>query len=421
MKKFTLSILGCGSRGCDSYGQIAFPQKEKYEIVSLCDVNPLKVEKYGKIFSVPYENRFLDEDEFFSKRRSNALIIASLDQDHVRQCLKAMALGYDILLEKPISSNENELYELLEAQKKYGSKVMVCHVLRYAPAFVKVKELLDSGVVGELVSIDATEQIAFWHFAHSYVRGNWHKVSDTAPMILAKSCHDLDLLQYYAKSRAVTVNSLGGLAHFKNENKPEDSTERCLDCPYKSTCPYSAYAFYVEHWKNTGAPDNCWPYNVVVPELPVTEEKMLNALRNGNYGKCVYACDNDACDNQMVLVGFENGVSAILKTIAFTHDCGRIMKFYGTKGEIEFDETRGIIVTKPFGTDATTILVKDLVEKDEFGHGGGDYYLMSAFYDMLCGNENSETTLEKSVESHLMGIAAEKSRTENGKSEVIKH
>lgn len=421
MKKYTLSILGCGSRGCDSYGKIAVLQKDKYEIVSLCDINPLKLEKYGKLYSIPSENRFLSEEEFFAKKRSDALIIATLDKDHVRQCLKAMALGYDVLLEKPISSDEKELYDLLEAQKKYNSKVMVCHVLRYAPAYLKVKELLDLGVVGRLVDIDSTEQIAFWHFAHSYVRGNWRNVSETAPMILAKSCHDLDLLQYYAKSCAVSVNSLGNLSHFKKSDKPSDSAERCLDCKYKSNCPYSAYAFYIKHWKKTGSPENCWPYNVVVPDIPVTEDKMMSALSSGNYGRCVYNCDNDACDNQMVLVKFENGVTAVLKTIAFTHDCGRIMKFYGTKGEIEFDETRGIIVVKPFGAENSTIYVKDLVEKDEFGHGGGDYYLMNSFYDMLSGNVNSETTLDKSVESHLMGIAAEKSRLDGGKTEFIKH
>ncbi len=421
MKKFTLSILGCGSRGGDTYGSLAFKEKDKFQITAICDSDNFKLEKYGKLFGVESKNLFNSEDEFLKERRSDALVIATLDKDHVRECLKAMALGYDILLEKPISSNEEELYDLLDAQKKYGNKVLVCHVLRYAPAFVKIKELLDSGAVGKLVNIDSTEQVAFWHYAHSYVRGNWRRSEDTAPMILAKCCHDLDLLQYYAKSTAKSVSSIGSLSYFQAENAPLDSAERCTDCKYKDTCPYSAFNVYIKKWKDSGCPENWWPYNVLAPDVPVTEEKLMKSISTGNYGRCVFRCDNDVVDNQITAIQFENGVNAALKMIAFSHDIGRITVFYGTEGEIELDETREVIVVKPFGKDCATININELVENDSFGHGGGDFGTINAFYDMLCGKDNPETSLAKSVESHLMGIAAEKSRLNGGQVILIKH
>lgn len=419
--KFTLSIIGCGSRGCDTYGSIAFCQKDKFDIVSLCDVNAKKLEKYGVIFNVPESMRFTDEDEFFKEKRSDALVIASLDKDHVRQCLKAIKLGYTILLEKPISDNEAELRELLAEQKKYDAKIMVCHVLRYAPAFVEVKKLLDQKVIGNLIMIDSIEQIAYWHFAHSYVRGNWRRKEDTAPLVLAKCCHDLDLLQYYACSKASSVNSLGSLAYFNEENAPKGSSDRCVTCSLNDSCPYSALNFYVKNYQKIGSPENQWPYNVVCPEIPDNADKLLHAITVGNYGRCVFRCDNDVCDNQIVSIHFENGINAVLKTTAFTHDTGRITIFYGTLGEIEFDETRGVIIIKEFGKENRTVYMKDLTSNDEFGHGGGDGGTMKAFYNLLCGKTNPETSLEKSIESHLIGICAEKSRLNGGQTVKIEH
>lgn len=420
MKKFTLSILGCGSRGGDTYGSLAFSQQDKYEITALCDTNKLKLNKYSKLFNVSEENCFLTEDEFFSKKRSDAIIIATMDRDHVHQCLKAMELGYDVLLEKPISADEDELFKLVNAQKKYGSKVIVCHVLRYAPAFVKLKELLDDGKVGKLIAIDATEQVAYWHYAHSYVRGNWRRAEDTAPMILAKCCHDLDLIQYYAKSRAKTVNSVGELTFFKKQFMPEGATNKCIDCKYINTCEYSAYKLYVEKWKNIGCPVNEWPYNVISPMVPLTEEKLLTAIKETPYGNCVFCNDNNVVDHQITTIEFENGVKAVLKMLAFTRDCGRIIKFYGTLGEIVMDEARDIIEIKPFGKPVETIKISEMIVKDVMAHGGGDAILMDSFYDILAGNASQETALLNSVESHLIGICAEKSRI-SGENVEVKH
>ena len=197
-KVFTVSILGCGSRGHYTYGKCMFNMQDKFQIVSMCDSNPKQIELAKSAWGLTDEQCFLSDEEFLKEKRSDALVIATQDRDHVRMCIRALELGYDILLEKPISPVEDELYELLAANEKYRKKVIVCHVLRYAPAFLKIKELLDSGVIGKIVCIDWIEQVTYWHQAHSFVRGNWRNDQETSPMIMQKCCHDLDLLQYYA-------------------------------------------------------------------------------------------------------------------------------------------------------------------------------------------------------------------------------
>ncbi len=178
-KQFTVSIIGCGSRGCDAYGQLIHGRKDDFKIVSLCDLRQERLNRFGELFGCDKAELFIDENAFFAKKRSDALVIGTQDKDHVRMCLKAMELGYKILLEKPITASSEELKSLVEAYRKYNATVMVCHVLRYAPAFVKIKELLEQGVVGRLTLIEALEQVSFWHQAHSYVRGKWRKEEET--------------------------------------------------------------------------------------------------------------------------------------------------------------------------------------------------------------------------------------------------
>jgi predicted dehydrogenase len=236
--------------------------------------------------------------------------------------------------------------------------------------------------VGRLVAIQAIEQVAFWHQAHSYVRGNWRRAEDTTPMILAKCCHDLDLLQYYAKSPCESISSVGDLTYFKSENMPKGAAKRCLDCKYVEECPYSAKRIYINNWKSGGKPENLWPYNVLTPVLPLTEDALLDALKNGPYGRCVFACDNDVVDHQLTQMTFQNGVKATLTMTAFTSNGGRIMKFYGTTGEIDLDEEQGIISVKRFGTPTEKINIADLNESG-YGHGGGDFGIVSKLYEVV--------------------------------------
>jgi predicted dehydrogenase len=415
-KILTVSIIGCGSRGFHAYGMLINQLKDKFKIVSLCDINEEELKIVSDTFGIGGENCFTSDTEFFKEKRSDVLIIGTLDKQHYEHTLQALNLGYDILLEKPITDNEQECLNLMQAQKKHNNKVVVCHVLRYATAFVKVKQLLDEGKIGALVNIQALEQVAYWHVAHSYVRGNWRKSEETTPMILAKCCHDLDLLQYYAQSKAKTVSSIGACTYFTKENAPKGATARCKDCPYMESCTYSAKRVYIDRFIDLGKPENVWPFNVIAKDFPVTVEKLEREIYGNEslYGRCVFACDNNVVSHQTSNILFENGVTASLTMMGFTHQGGRIYRFFGTLGEIVLNEEVGTIEIKTFGGTTELINVGDLVEAG-MAHGGGDAQLIEKLYNMIIGAADTQTSLESSLESHLMGIAAEKSRLENGR------
>lgn len=413
----TVSIIGVGSRGGDTYGAMMHSLPEKYKIVSLCDINKEKTDKYKKVFGVSDDAVFNDDDTFLSKRRSDLLVIATYDNDHVSIAKQAILLGYDILLEKPISSDLNELRELRDLAKQHRTFIMVCHVLRYTWANRTIMEILKSKRLGKLIHIDHTEQIAYWHFAHSYARGNWRNTDIAAPMIMAKSCHDLDLLQQYADSPCESLSSVGSLAWFKPENAPAGCADRCLDCKYRDTCSYSAKIKYLDQWEKDGHP-HWWPWNVLSVER-LTREVLENALRNGPYGRCVFKCDNNVADNQCVMLSFQNGVKATFKVSAFTKDAGRITVFYCSDGQIVYEESKGTVIERPFIGDDAVYHAQNA--KDAFGHGGGDEGLVAKLYDVLSNNARDvDTSLDKSVESHLMAIAAEDSRVRGGEVVYLK-
>ena len=413
MKKiYEVAILGVGARGGNTYGRLIHKNsQDKFKIVALCDKREDRLQCFSAEFGVEQSACFTDEDEFFKQKRADILIIATQDQDHVRHALKAFACDYDIMVEKPLTEKREECEDLLEAQKKSGKKALVCHVLRYAPAFLKAKELMDEGVIGRLVAINALEQVAYWHQAHSYVRGNWRNRNSAAPMILAKCCHDLDLLQYYAGAKCVGVSSIGDLTYFNKQNAPADASERCTECKYMNECPYSAKRFYVDRWA-INKPADSWPYNVAA-NAPLTEEKLQKAIEEGPYGRCVFACDNDVVDHQITQMTFENGVKATLTMTGFTAEHGRKISFHGTTGEIVLDDTEHCLYIKKYGCEKEKIDFS-IINTQGYAHGGGDYYLIKNLYDMLEGQACSVTSFEASVESHLMGIAAEESRLQGG-------
>ena len=387
-----------------------FPQC--YEISALCDINPEVLSLQGGILNVPEENRFTDERAFFEKKRADLLLICTQDKDHVRMTLKGLSLGYDILVEKPVAATREECGSLLEAQKKYGGKVLVGHVLRYAPAFRHAETLLRSGAIGKLIAIDDIEQVWYGHQAHSYVRGNWRRDDESTPMIMAKCCHDLDILQHFAGSRCKSLSSTGGLSWFKPENAPEGAADRCLDCRFVETCPYSAKRLYLYRLRNK--PGYVFARVITYPN-PLNEEEILKALRNGPYGRCVYRCDNNVVDHQMTVMTFENGVTASLTMTAFTGNGGRILRLHGSLGEIIIDEEQDTVTFKEYGKESRVWKISELVTKGIEGHGGGDYCIVSDIYRILSGEGEARTSLESAIESHLMAIAAEESRLSGGK------
>ena len=409
--KFTVAIIGVGGRGGYAYGTLISQLPNQFEIVALCDIKAEKLSYFSQKFGVPDENLFLDEETFFKEKRADVLIIATQDKDHIRHATKAFNLGYDVLLEKPISDNKQEIQELLALQKEKGCKVLVCHVLRYAPAFMKVAELLEEKIIGDLVSINAIEQVGYFHQAQAYVRGYWRKAENSTPMILAKCSHDLDLLRFYANAPCDTLSSIGDLTYFTANNAPEGASKRCMDCKYKNSCPYSAKTQYLDNWLKVKK--DVYPYNVPC-QAPITEEKMRTALEQGPYGQCVFFCDNDVVDHQIVQMSFANGVKATLTMMAFTRHCGRRIEFFGTKGQMTLDEVRDFIRVGVFGEPEYEIKISDLLPSSTL-HGGGDYALIHTLYDMLMGKTSEKTSLACSVDSHLMGIVAEESRKLGGK------
>ena len=233
-------------------------------------------------------------------------------------------------------------------------------------------------------------------------------------MILQKCCHDLDLLQYYASSKCESLSSIGDLKHFRSENKPEGAADRCTECKYKETCAYSAESIYIGNWKMVGSPENCWPYNAITTACPLTEDAIYQAIKTGPYGRCVYACDNDVVDHQIVTMTFENGIKANLRMTAFTAGGGRIMRFFCTDGEIELRDAENKIYVRKFNKPEEIIDVNALLNEGGHNHGGGDTALIRDFYQVLSGEIEAPTRLEGSVESHLMAIRAEQSRKLGG-------
>ena len=413
-KTVTVAIIGLGGRGGEAYGRYIAKLKDKFKITHICDINHVRLDKYGELFDVPKENRFDDEEKFFQEKLSDVLFITTQDKLHIRMAKKALSLGYDIVLEKPISDDSQELRELSELAHKTGRMIMVCHVLRYTAAMRKLKEIINSGAIGKLVSIDHTENVVYWHEAHSYVRGNWRNRKIAAPMIMAKCCHDLDLIQDFVGGRCKSVASMGSLAYFKPEFKPEGSADRCIHCKYIDTCVYSAKKIYIDMWKECGKPINIFPFNLITDAYPTTEDALLESITTSPYGRCVFACDNDVVDNQTVIMQFENGVTATLKMEAFVKNGGRDIRFFGTEGELELREGENTITLKKYFGEDIVWKISDLTDDLE-GHGGGDHRMIDELYDIMTGqNPQVATSIDESIESHYMALAAEESRLNGG-------
>ena len=397
--------LGCGGR-TRTYCTLAAEHPDLYQIVAGADPIPARVEELRRLSGQPHFRAFRDDKELFAAGKlGDICIIGTQDAYHVEPALRAMELGYDLLLEKPIAPAPQDILLLLAASRRLGRKVMVCHVLRYAPINEKVKSLLDADAVGELVTLDAREGVDPWHQAHSYVRGHWAVTARSTPMLVAKSCHDLDLLSWYAARPCVRVASHGSLRHFTQAQAPAGAPARCTDgCPVGDTCPYNALRYLDSRRK--------WLF-VMDGHENASDEEVLSWLKSAPWGRCVYRCENDAVDRQVVALEFSDGLTATFTMTAF--DIGRDLVVAGTKGVLRAGET----VRKLTGHD---IVVTRFDARPEFydvpvlsggydSHGGGDTGLVAALHrEFHLAPENMRTGLEASVESHLIGYAAEDSR-----------
>jgi predicted dehydrogenase len=344
---------------------------------------------------------FRDWRQFFDgPRRCDAVVIATLDRDHPGPAIAASRAGYHLLLEKPMAVTLEDCRAIAAAQKRAGTVSSVCHSLRYHAAFAALKSQAAGGRIGRLVSVDQLEQVVWWHQAHSFVRGNWANEGRSTFMLLAKSCHDLDYLLHLASPAACRrVCSYGTLAYFTPANAPPDSAERCLDCPREPRCPYSALTAYVE------ADRESWPAAVAAADH--SREAHLEALRTGPYGRCVWKCDNDVVDHQVVALEFEGGMTATFTMTAFTQHAGRKIRVHGTEGEIEFTEERMQVRTFADRRDEDIAFARE-----PGGHGGGDERVVTRFLAAVQRGEPSlvPTDVQESLRTHTVVFAAERSR-----------
>lgn len=391
--KARVALIGAGNRGADVYAHHLSEQGA--QVTHLVEPRAARRAEVAARLGLAPEACFAHEAEFFALGRvADAVVIATPDDAHVRPCVRALALGYHVLLEKPICLREHELTELLEAEAASAGRVTVCHVLRATPFVGAIRRGLEAGRLGRLVGIQHAENVAYWHYAHSYVRGNWRSSPPAAPFLLAKSCHDLDLLRAFAGAPPRRVSGLGRLQHFRPEEAPPGAAARCLDCAL-TDCPYDARRLYL------GADPEEWPVTV----LTAGGLSLAEALARGPYGECVYAGKNNVNDHEAVTVEFTNGVVAQLTVSAFTHNNTRTLKLLGTHGELRAQMEAGELEWHDFRSGQ--------VEREwahaSGNHGGGDAALVAAWLRFLRGEGPVPTPLAESLDSHRMAFAAERS------------
>lgn len=407
MNPITAIVLGAGQRGANVYAAYALSFPNELKIVGVAEPRADRRAAFAKEHGIPEGRCFAGwEDALRQDKFADCVFVCTQDRMHFEPVMQALEKGYDVLCEKPMSYDRTELIAMGEKARQTGRVLSICHVLRYSPFFVKLKELIDSGAIGQLVSIQHIESVGYWHMAHSFVRGNWSRSEDSCPMILAKCCHDTDILTWLAGSSCAAVSSFGSLAHFNAAHKPDGATEYCLDgCMHRDRCPYYAPRFYLEHPKAVS--DGF----VSVVSLDPSREAVLNALQRGPYGRCVYQCDNDVVDNQVVNLLYENGVSVSMTMCAFTEHCERIINVMGSRGQIRGNMESSTLEISDFASgDHTTLHV----HTPAGGHSGSDAAMMRDFLQTLHRGGGSKTSADASVESHLIALAAEESRLRGG-------
>lgn len=400
----TIAIVGAGNRGADVYAERCAKHPDLARVVAVAEPDPERRQRFAHRHGLGTDAVHATWQALFGRGRiADAVIIATPDTEHVSPAKAALALGYEVLLEKPIAPTLEGVRDLARFAATAPGRVTVAHVLRHAPFFATLKALVAGGRVGDLVQIVHTENVGYWHFAHSYVRGTWRREADASPMLLAKACHDLDLIRWLVDRPCERVASFGGLRHFRAANAPAGSTERCLDgCAVERSCPYSARRIYLERFGGAAR----WPNTVVVADP--TPERVERALRSGPYGRCVYRCDNDVADHQTVALSFQGGVDAALVVSAFTEANTRTVHLMGTRGELHGVMERGVIEVHDFTTRSTE---RVSVEAEE-GHRGADEALLLDFLARARGAATGPalTDLGTSIESHLIAFAAEEAR-----------
>lgn len=395
----SVAVIGAGNRG-NLYSDFATLYPEKLKITAVAEPNEERRNAFATKHKLNTDLIFLSYEELLAKEKlCDAVIVATQDHDHYEPVMKALEKGYHVLVEKPLSPSMDECYAMVKKAKESNKLLLLGYVLRYTPFFQKIKELIDNELVGNVRHISIDMNVAYWHQAHSFVRGNWRNSYTSSPMILAKSCHDLDIIHYLVDSTCNRISSFGELAHFIKENAPSENVVRCLDgCEIEKSCPYSAKKLYLQE-------NVQWPVNTISTDLSI--EGRIHALETGPYGRCVYHCDNNVVDHQIVNMQFNNKATGTITMSAFTERLERRIRVLGTHGEITGEMSSNKIELRQFGKCQEVYSVTP----SSFGmHAGGDYGLMEEFCRKVSLYQRDITDSEDTIFSHLYAHIAEYSR-----------
>jgi predicted dehydrogenase len=405
VKPIDVLIIGAGSRGKGYADYIARHQNTAH-VVGVAEPDPDRRAYVRDLFNIPESMVLNDWEDLVAREKcADAVIIATQDAMHVEPTVACADRGYHILLEKPMAPDESGCRKIAHAIIKNHVIFEICHVLRYTPYTLKLKEIIESGAVGDIICMQHFEPVGYWHQAHSYVRGHWNNENKSSSMLLAKSCHDIDWILHIMNDKACAVSSFGGLSHFNAQHRPAGASDRCMSCTVEEECPYSAKKIYLDRVKK-GQID--WPVNVITNT--VTVENVITALETGPYGRCVYDCENDVVDNQVVMLSFPQNRHVTFCMTGFSEYMDRKTTISGTQGSISGNGST--IKVTSFLTDKTEAV--ELTASDFTivgGHAGGDDGLMAHFLGRIVDNKPSNA-LDAAMDSHMLVFAAEKSRKE---------
>jgi predicted dehydrogenase len=421
MPPVEIVVVGAGGRGANAYAPYAAAHPDELRIVAVAEPDAERRARLAHAHNIPAERQFADWRELLAKPQlADGALVTTQDQMHVEPTMAALGAGYHVLLEKPIAPSVAECVALVQESERRNRTLQICHVLRYTNFFTTLKAVLESGVLGDLITVEHRENVAAYHMAHSFVRGNWRRQDQSNPMLLAKCCHDLDILVWNMARPAVRLSSIGSLMHFRAEHAPAGAPARCTDgCPAEESCPFSAIAIYLDgvpFRARLGPPaagerpmpeaPRTWPFNVVSHDP--SYEARLRALQEGPYGRCVYRCDNDVVDHQVVAMEFAGGTSVTLTMHGHSNEEHRSMRYDGTRATLRgrFGLHSEITIHNHRTGRAEEVPIAQAADS----HGGGDFGLMRSFVRVLRGEEAARTTARDSLESHLLAFAAEEAR-----------
>ena len=441
-------MVGAGSRGYYAYGPYALQHPDEIRFTAVAEPHAERRRRFAQAHAIPQERQFHTWEDLYAQGQiAQALVNCTLDRTHLDSTLPALELGYDVLLEKPMAHTLEGNVRLVQAAEQHGGVLMICHVLRYTSFFATLHDVIASGRLGEIITVEHRENVVYWHMAHSFVRGNWRNQEIESPMILAKCCHDFDVL-FWNLGPCRQLSSFGSLTHYRAENAPPGAPERCTDgCPVADDCPWYAPRLYLElvplmhvarrspvALERLGATLGLdhpslanvarrvipgldaaldyqdWPVSVISEDT--SPEARRQALETGPYGRCVYHCDNDVVDHQIVNMELEGGTSVTLVMHGHSQEEARTMRYDGTRATLRGKFAYGMDDAIEIHEHLTGRVERIVPQRAASGHGGGDEGIMLAFIRAVRDPAQALTTARESLESHLMAFAAEQARVD---------